>query len=78
MSPINSIEIPVLTTPDLMKGVIWIPHGWGRTIQTVPELAKEKRGVNVNIITDDSWKNLETFAGMVLLDGVPVKLEKIN
>ncbi|NVM54849.1 MAG: molybdopterin-dependent oxidoreductase [Candidatus Helarchaeota archaeon] len=78
VSSINSIEIPVLTTPDLMKGVIWIPHGWGRTNQKVPKLAKEKRGVNVNIITDDTWKNLETFAGMVLLDGVPVKLEKIN
>jgi anaerobic selenocysteine-containing dehydrogenase len=75
-SPISSIEIPVLTTPDLMSGVIWIPHGWGHTIQNVPELAKEKRGVNVNLITDDNWKNLETFAGMVLLDGIPVKLEK--
>ncbi len=76
-SPISSIEIPVLTTPYLMSGVVWIPHGWGRTIQTVPELAKEKRGVNVNLITDDNWKNLESFAGMVLLDGIPVKLEKI-
>ncbi len=78
ISPINSIDIPVLTTPDLMKGVIWIPHGWGRTTQDVPPLAKEKRGININLIIDDSWQNLETFAGMVLLDGVPVKIEKIT
>lgn len=78
VSSIGSIDIPVITTPDLMKGVIWIPHGWGRTVTTVPELAKEKKGVNVNKITDDNWKNLESFAGMVLLDGIPVKLEKIN
>jgi len=77
-SPINSIQIPMLTTPDLMKGVIWIPHGWGRTVQNVPELAKEKQGINVNLITNDDWKNIETFAGMVLLDGIPVKIEKIT
>jgi anaerobic selenocysteine-containing dehydrogenase len=77
VSPINSIEIPVLTTPDLMRGVIWIPHGWGRTIQNIPDLAIEKRGININLITDDHWEHLESFAGMVLLDGIPVKLEKI-
>jgi hypothetical protein len=77
VSPVGAIEIPVLTIPDLMQGVIWIPHGWGRTIREVPDLAKEKRGINVNLITDDNWKKLESFAGMVLLDGVPVKLEKV-
>jgi len=76
-SNIGSIEIPVKVTPDLMKGVIWIPHGWGRTVQDVPDLAMEKKGVNVNIIMNDAWKDLETFAGMVLLDGVPVKIEKL-
>ncbi|MHA1378266.1 MAG: molybdopterin-containing oxidoreductase family protein [Candidatus Helarchaeota archaeon] len=75
---IDSIEIPAKITEDLMKGVIWIPQGWGRTIQNPLRIAKEKRGYNVNIITDDNWRNLETFAGMVLLDGVNVKLEKIN
>ncbi len=74
----GSIDIPVLTTADLMQGVVWIPHGWGRTLQTIPSIAKEKRGVNVNIITDDNWENIETFAGMVLLDGIPVQLEKVN
>ncbi|MDD1777431.1 MAG: molybdopterin-dependent oxidoreductase, partial [Candidatus Helarchaeota archaeon] len=77
VSPISSIEIPVLTTPDLMRGVIWIPHGWGRTVQNIPDLAIEKPGINVNVITDDHWEHLESFAGMVLLDGIPVKLEKI-
>ena len=77
VSEIGAIEIPTLTTPDLMRGVVWIPHGWGRTVQNVPDLAIEKRGINVNLITDDRWEHLETFAGMVLLDGIPVKLEKI-
>ncbi|MFX0133872.1 MAG: molybdopterin-dependent oxidoreductase [Candidatus Hodarchaeota archaeon] len=76
-SRISSIDIPIKITDELMKGVIWIPHGWGRTIKNPPEIAKEKHGYNVNIITDDNWKNLETFAGMVLLDGVKVRLEKI-
>ena len=76
-SNIGSIEIPVNVTSDLMKGVIWIPHGWGRTVQDIPDMAMDKKGINVNIITNDAWKDLETFAGMVLLDGVPVKIEKI-
>ena len=28
----GSIEMQAEITPDLMPGVIWIPHGWGRTI----------------------------------------------
>ncbi|MFX1452622.1 MAG: molybdopterin-dependent oxidoreductase [Promethearchaeota archaeon] len=76
-SRINFIDIPIKLTDELMEGVIWIPHGWGRTIENPPEMAKEKFGYNVNLITDDNWKNLETFAGMVLLDGVKVRLEKI-
>lgn len=76
-SRIGSIEIPAKLTHDLMRGVVWIPHGWGRTVETVPEMAVEKRGVNVNLITDDDWRKLETFGGMVKLDGIEVKLEKV-
>jgi len=54
-----------------------VPHGWGRMVKKFPEIAKEKKGINVNLIIDDNWKNLESFAGMVLLDGIPVKIEKI-
>lgn len=74
---IGSIDIPARITRDLMKGVVWIPHGWGRTIENVPELAVEKKGVNVNLITDDDWTKLESFGGMVMLDGIQVKLERM-
>jgi formate dehydrogenase len=74
-SIVNSIEIPAKITSGLLKGVIWIPHGWGRTVENVPEMAVEKRGVNVNLITDDDWRKLESF-GMVMLDGIQVNLEK--
>lgn len=74
---IGSIELLAKVTDDLMKGVVWIPHGWGRTVQAVPEMAVEKRGVNVNLITDDDWTKLEPLGGMVMLDGIPVKLEKV-
>ena len=73
---VGSIEIPAKITDDLMDGVVWIPHGWGRTVQNVPEMAVEKRGVNVNLITDDDWTKLEPLGGMVMLDGIPVKLER--
>jgi len=71
---IGSIEIKARITSDLMKGVVWIPHGWGRTVKKIPDQARAKTGINVNLITDDNWKNLETYAGMVLLDGIPVKI----
>ncbi len=76
-SKVGSIEISAKVTDELMKGVIWIPHGWGRTVQNVPQMAVEKRGVNVNLITDDDWTRLEPFAGMVMLDGSPVKVEAV-
>ncbi|TFF87718.1 MAG: hypothetical protein EU548_09890, partial [Promethearchaeota archaeon] len=76
---IGSIKIPVKVTPDLPKGVIWIPHGWGRTtVKDIPNMAIGKKGINVNKITDDNWKNIETFAGMAFLDGFPVNIEKIK
>jgi formate dehydrogenase len=74
---IGFIDIEAKLTPDLLEGVIWIPHGWGHTIKDKPSIAREKRGINVNLITDDNWKNLESFAGMAFLDGFPVKIEKI-
>lgn len=74
----GSIEIPAKITDELMKGVVWIPHGWGRTVHDVPEMAVEKRGVNVNLITDDDWRKLEPLAGMVMLDGIPVKIEPVK
>ena len=74
---IGSIDIPARITDDLMKGVVWIPHGWGGQVENVPEMAVEKKGVNVNLITDDDWTKLEPFGGMVMLDGIQVKLEKM-
>lgn len=76
-SRVNSVEIPVKLTDDLMPGVVWIPHGWGRTVRDAPEMAVEKRGVNVNLLIDDDWTKLEPFAGMVMLDGVPVRVEPV-
>ena len=74
-SKVGSLRIPVKISDELMPGVVWIPHGWGRTVAQVPEMAVEKRGVNVNLITDDDWTKLEPFAGMVMLDGIPVRVE---
>jgi anaerobic selenocysteine-containing dehydrogenase len=73
---IGAIELPAKVTDDLMKGVVWIPHGWGRTSQDVPDMAVDKLGANVNLITDDDWTKLEPLGGMVMLDGIPVKIEK--
>ncbi|MBD3227804.1 MAG: molybdopterin-dependent oxidoreductase [Candidatus Lokiarchaeota archaeon] len=75
---IGSIKIPVKISSDLLEGVIWLPHGWGRTVKDVPDIAIEKKGINVNKITNDNWKGLETFAGMAFLDGFPANIEKIK
>lgn len=37
----------------------------------------EKRAVNVNLLTDGDWRTMEPIAGMVMLDGVLVKIEQI-
>jgi hypothetical protein len=58
-----------------MPGVISIPHGFSRVSPEEYHLPGKAPGACTNMLTDE--KDLETFAGMALLNGVRVRVEKI-
>jgi anaerobic selenocysteine-containing dehydrogenase len=70
-----SIELPVEISPDVMPGVVCMPHLWGhgrpgtrqRVANTVP-------GVSMNDLTDISV--IDELTGNAVVNGVPVKVER--
>lgn len=75
-SNIGSIEIPARITEDIMPGVISIPHGFARVPEGECNLPGKGPGACSNVLTDE--RDLETFAGMALLNGVKVRVQKIS
>lgn len=69
-----AVRVPVRALADLMPGTAALPHGWGhqRAGQTV---ARETRGVNVNLLAADGPERLERVSGMARLTGIPIEVQ---
>ncbi len=72
----EKIQIPCRLTPDMKPGVVAVPHGWGHRYNPGWTRAAARPGVNVNRLTPDGVRQIERFAGMAWLNGVPVKIRK--
>lgn len=72
-----AVRVPVRALADLMPGTAALPHGWGhqRAGQTV---ARETRGVNVNLLAADGPGQLERVSGMAHLTGIPIAVERAS
>ena len=69
-----SLVAPVEVTPDLMPGVVSLPHGWGHDVdESCLDVAKKHPGVNTNLLTDD--QAYDTATGTAVLFGTPVIVE---
>lgn len=76
-SRVGSVEIPVNLSQEIMPGVISIPHGWGHQYEEARlSVAQEHAGVNINLLTDD--EAVDPLLGTAILNGVPVKVERIE
>ncbi|MDD5224762.1 MAG: molybdopterin-dependent oxidoreductase [bacterium] len=75
-SRVGSVEIIVKVTDEIMPGVVSIPHGYHDSQPEECNFPGKVPGANANILTDEN--DLETFAGMALLNGVHVRVEKIS
>ncbi len=73
---VAAIEIPARLVDTLMPGVVCIPHGWGHDKASGLNVARQFPGVNVNRITASGAENLEKFAGMAKLTGIPVEIAR--
>ncbi|MDD5028356.1 MAG: molybdopterin dinucleotide binding domain-containing protein, partial [Rhodoferax sp.] len=67
------VDVIVQLSPDLMPGVVSLPHGWGHDLPGARlTLAAQRPGVNCNALLDDQWR--DPLSGNAVLSGVPVQL----
>jgi anaerobic selenocysteine-containing dehydrogenase len=74
-SRVNSVDIPVEVTDDVMPGVVSIPHGFGHGRNGVGlSVAREKPGVSINDLTDT--ESYDPLSGNAVLNAVPVTVAR--
>ena len=76
MSSSGTIDTEVLVTDEVGAGTVAVPHGWGHDGGWLR--ANAAGGANVNDLTSSRSEDLERLAGMSVLNGVAVRLEKID
>ena len=70
----GSVVAPVQVTPDLMPGVVSLPHGYGHDAEGMQlGFATRRPGVNANALTDD--EAYDEASGTAVLFGTPVTVE---
>ena len=73
VSRVNSVEVAVEVTDELMPGVVSLPHGFGHGRKGVrTAIASEHAGVSVNDLTDELL--VDELSGNAAVNAVPVKI----
>ncbi len=72
-SSASGIEAPVQITPDIMPGVVSLPHGWGHDQPgTRMRVANERHGVNINRLISNLA--IDPLSGNATLNAIPVEI----
>ena len=70
-SRVGEIEVEVLGSLEMMRGVVSLPHGWGHARPGVQMgIATAQPGASANDLTDE--RQLDELSGNAALNGVPV------
>jgi anaerobic selenocysteine-containing dehydrogenase len=73
----SSIELPVTISPDIMPGVVCMPHLWGHNrAGTRQRVANGTPGVSMNDLTDVSV--IDELTGNAVVNGVPVRVDAVS
>jgi formate dehydrogenase len=72
----GQVEVGVLVTDEMTPGVVALPHGWGHRGGWTR--ANAAGGANSNALMSAAPESLERLAGMSLLNGVPVEVERVR
>tara|TARA_R110001599_G_scaffold8428_13_gene40844 strand:+ start:3016 stop:5115 length:2100 start_codon:yes stop_codon:yes gene_type:complete len=74
-SRVNSVDIPVEVSDDVMPGVVSIPHGFGHGRKGIGlSVAREKPGVSINDLTDT--ERFDPLSGNAVLNAVAVTVAR--
>jgi anaerobic selenocysteine-containing dehydrogenase len=75
-SRVGTVEVEVLATEDMMRGVVSLPHGYGHRREGVRlEQAVDLPGVSLNDLTDPE---LLDVSGNAAFNGVPVEVSVLG
>jgi anaerobic selenocysteine-containing dehydrogenase len=70
----HTVVAPVVVSPDMMPGVVSLPHGWGHDKPGAQlRVAAERPGANLNALLDDARR--DPLSGNAVLSGVPVRVQ---
>ncbi len=73
----GAVEVEVEVIADIARGVVSLPHGWGRAaLGPYQKVASANPGVNVNILTDP--EALDPLTGTIQVYGFPVEISKVT
>ena len=73
----SSLELPATLSPDVMRGVVCMPHLWGHgRAGTRQRVANATPGVSMNDLTDVSV--IDELTGNAVVNGVPVRIEAVG
>jgi anaerobic selenocysteine-containing dehydrogenase len=76
ISAVGSAVAPVEIAPDLMPGVVSLPHGFGHDVEeSRMTVAKAHPGANMNALTDNSA--YDEASGTAVLSGTRVRIEPV-
>jgi formate dehydrogenase len=73
-SEVATLRVPVRYLPDLMRGTVALPHGWGHQDAVGLSVASKIGGVNVNLLAADGPDKVEELSGMAQLTGILVEV----
>lgn len=77
-SEVASIELPAKLDPDVVRGGIAIPHGWGHRGAPSLRVASRTHGVDVNRLAPDGVAHTDRLSGMTKLVGIPVEVVAVG
>lgn len=73
-SAAGSISLPAEVTPEIMPGVVSIPHGYGHDLDGIRlETAARHAGASINDLTD--YRQVDELTGNAAFSGVGVEVE---
>jgi anaerobic selenocysteine-containing dehydrogenase len=75
-SRVGSVEVPVEITPDVLRGVVSLPHGWGHGRGgSALSVAAAHSGASLNDLTDE--QAVDPLSGNAAFNGVPVTVTPV-
>jgi anaerobic selenocysteine-containing dehydrogenase len=74
-SRVGAVVVPIGVTPDVSRGVVCLPHGWGHARQGAAlSVASAHAGASLNDLTDE--QAVDALCGNAAFSGVPVTVTK--